>query len=279
METDQALEHRLGSVEDRLAVVLRTIKESENRSQFRMLQLENRLLNGVLTTRGKMSPVSSGYHSPEMSINASTPVHDDRPGQNSPYTTSLASKDNFRWTNNPTQGMRYEFSSKCACLYQPATSTPENLVVSAGSTPIQAAGLDQVNWSTGDFASLDGSIPNTSAVFSEFDVSSKPVQKTGLDQVDWHAGDFASIDGSIPNTSAVFSEFDFSSKPDQNAGLDQVDWNTGDFASIDGSIPNTSAVFNELDFSPVLGELAERNTTASSLTRDASGAYRRCGGV
>jgi hypothetical protein len=118
-----------------------------------MLQLENRLLNGILTTRGKISTTGSSYSSPEKSTNASPPVYDDPLGQTFPCATSLACNDNNQWTIIPTQDVGRDFASKHLCLYQhqPEVSTPESLIVSAGSAPSQTAGVNLVDWNRGRF--------------------------------------------------------------------------------------------------------------------------------
>ncbi|KUJ21668.1 uncharacterized protein LY89DRAFT_664845 [Mollisia scopiformis] len=157
------IERRLGSVEDHLVEVVRTIKESENRTYLRMLQLENRLLNGILTTGGETSTATSNYSSPTMSTNTNPPVYGTGVGQMFPYETSLVCNDS-QWTMIPPD-LGHDFASKRIGPYQ------HEPVGSSGSTSGHIAGVSLADWSRRIVDSAEISGPNSSALFSEFDLS------------------------------------------------------------------------------------------------------------
>ncbi|OAA65586.1 hypothetical protein SPI_02373 [Niveomyces insectorum RCEF 264] len=189
------LERRLGSVEDYLAEVARTIKESETRTHLRMLQLENRLLSGILTTnnnRGNSMPtaaVSNSYPSPDKSANPSPPVYDDDTlGQTSSfaYAKTLASNDSSQRSfvppeNDGDHDTGFPSSSKRRCLsYQHEREAPmpeRSPVVSAGSITCQATASSVANlpvyWNLESFDYGDiSAVDNPSAVLNGFDFSS-----------------------------------------------------------------------------------------------------------
>lgn len=166
----EELERRLGSVEDSIAEVIRTIKESEDRTHLRMLQWENRLLDRILSNGFKMSNPSNSFSFPEKTTNASPPVYNDGPSQNFSYAKSLACNDNNQWMIVPRQDMEYDFASKYRILYQHGPQAPsESLIPLAGSAPNQPTASQPVDWNAGGFGSVDLSVPNISGVANVFD--------------------------------------------------------------------------------------------------------------
>jgi hypothetical protein len=188
------MESRLNSVERGFSDLAREIKESETRNHLRILQIENRLLNGILANRGEVltRTRSLSQQPPENFTNVTSSRYGDGPSQTFPYTPSTNPKDSKNhgiYDYIQDIDLNHLGKRQCLCHHVPTTSNLENSIALAprssstmsnstmdtstsGSSSLnlnQASDLSLFDWSMGTFDSSDLSVPAVAAVFGEFD--------------------------------------------------------------------------------------------------------------